>query len=208
MNYIYIIMGKSAVGKDSIYKEILSVSPLNLNPIILYTTRPKRNNEVDGREYHFVTLNELEVKRREEQVVEERCFDTVFGRWYYFTSNDKINLSKGSYITINTLSGFNQIKNYFGEEKVIPIYIEIPSFERLLRAVKRETKQKNPNAEEVCRRFLADNEDFSEENLLNSGVTKKFRFINDDLKSCIEKIVDFIKLKENCDGYKGQSVDT
>lgn len=205
MGYIYVLMGKSATGKDSIYKKILSCGTLDVTPIVLYTTRPQRAGEIEGNEYHFVTFDYLKNKRKEKRVVEERCFNTVLGPWYYFTLDYNINLSEKSYLTINTLDGFNGIKHYFGEKNVIPIYIEISEIERLSRAVKRELKQDYPNPEELCRRFLADNKDFSEDKLQKSGIIKENRFVNEDLEKCIKDIIYFIK-KEGNSGYKNQSV--
>ena len=64
---------------------------------------------------------------------------------------------------IGTLEAYLQIRDYFGKEKVVPIYIEVEDGERLSRALGREKLQKEPKYEEMCRRFLADAADFSEE---------------------------------------------
>lgn len=194
MGYLYVLMGKSAAGKDSIYRRLLEDSKLNLKKFVIYTTRPMRTKEVNGQEYNFVTETELEELRNEGKVIEERCFNTIDGPWYYFTVNDgSMDLSKADYICINTLAGYNQVKSYIGEDKVRPIYIEISDVELIKRAIRREEKQKQPNVAEVCRRFLADNADFSEENLISSGVEKKHRFQNEDLDSCTKEITAFIK---------------
>ena len=128
------------------------------------------------------------------KVIEERCFNTIDGPWYYFTVNDgKMDLTTGDYICINTLAGFNQIKKYLGNDKVKPVYIEVSDIELIKRAVKREEKQINPNVAELCRRFLADNADFSEENLKLSEIDIKSRFQNDELEVCVDKITAYIK---------------
>lgn len=194
MGYLYVLMGKSATGKDSIYTKLLSASELNLKKFVNYTTRPMRIKEVNGVEYNFVTEDGLKVLRSEGKVIEERCFNTINGPWYYFTVNDgKMDLLTGDYICINTLAGYNQIKDYFGKDKVRPLYVEVPDIELIKRAIKREEKQKEPNVAEVCRRFLADNADFSEENLESSGIDRSHRFLNEDLGSCTDEIIAFIK---------------
>ena len=104
-----------------------------------------------------------------------------------------MDLTTGNYISINTLEGFNQIRKYLGNDKVKPVYIEIPDIELIKRAVKREEKQINPNVAELCRRFLADNADFSEENLKLSGIDVKSRFNNDELEVCVDKMTAYIK---------------
>ena len=194
MGYLYVLMGKSATGKDSIYKKLLENAELNLKEVVLYTTRPMRKKETDGVEYHFVTEDKLKELRSDGKVIEERCFNTIAGPWYYFTVNDgKMDLTTGDYICINTLAGFNQIKKYLGNDKVKPVYIEVSDIELIKRAVKREEKQINPNVAELCRRFLADNADFSEENLKLSEIDIKSRFQNDELEVCVDKITAYIK---------------
>ena len=42
----------------------------------------------------------------------------------------------------------------------------------------------------MCRRFIADSEDFSEEKIAEAGITK--RFVNDDIDSCVDRISEFI----------------
>ena len=194
MGYLYVLMGKSATGKDSIYKKLLENAELNLKEVVLYTTRPMRKKETDGVEYHFVTEDKLKELRSDGKVIEERCFNTIAGPWYYFTVNDgKMDLTTGDYICINTLAGFNQIKKYLGNDRVKPVYIEVSDIELIKRAVKREEKQTNPNVTELCRRFLADNADFSEENLRLSEIDVKSRFNNDELEVCVDKITAYIK---------------
>ena len=194
MGYLYVLMGKSATGKDSIYKKLLENTELNLKEVVLYTTRPMRKKEIEGVEYHFVTEDKLKEFRSDGKVIEERCFNTIDGPWYYFTVNDgNIDLMTGDYICINTLAGFNQIRKYLVNDKVKPVYIEVSDIELIKRAVKREEKQINPNVAELCRRFLADNADFSEDNLKLSEIDIKFRFKNDELETCVDKITAFIK---------------
>ncbi len=59
MSRIFYIMGKSASGKDTIYKKLLDRIP-GLKTITPYTTRPIRDGEVNGVEYFFTTREELE----------------------------------------------------------------------------------------------------------------------------------------------------
>ena len=75
---------------------------------------------------------------------------------------------------------------YFGREKMIPVYIEVEDGTRLIRAVERERTQEHPGYEELCRRFLADAKDFSEEKLNEAGITR--RFVNQDLNETEEEI--------------------
>ena len=84
MGKIFCVMGKSATGKDTIYQKLLSESKLELKRIIPYTTRPIREGEVEGREYHFCNEDDVERLSRDGRIVELRAYDTVYGIWKYF----------------------------------------------------------------------------------------------------------------------------
>ena len=185
-------MGKSATGKDTIYQKLLNESTLELKRIIPYTTRPIREGEVEGREYHFCTEEDVQRLDEENKIVELRAYNTVYGIWKYFTVNDEsIQLDEENYLLIGTLEAYTKIRDYFGKDKVLPIYIEVEDGERLLRAISREKSQAVPKYEEMCRRFLADAKDFSEENLLLAGVEK--RFVNLELSDTLSEIESYIK---------------
>lgn len=192
MGKIFCVMGKSATGKDTIYQKLLTESNLGLNRIIPYTTRPIREGEIPGREYQFCTEEDVQRLEAEGKIVELRAYDTVYGIWKYFTVNDEsIQLEKENYLLIGTLEAYTKIRDYFGENQVLPIYIEVEDGMRLTRAIAREQSQDVPKYEEMCRRFLADAKDFSEENLKAAGIEK--RFVNIELADTIAKIEKYIE---------------
>ena len=84
-----------------------------------------------------------------------------------------------------------EMTKYYGDDVVVPLYIEVETGERLSRAVKREREQSNPKYTELCRRFIADEEDFKEENIRKAGINK--RYVNGDLDKCISEIVETIR---------------
>lgn len=187
MGKIFYVMGKSATGKDTIYKKLLKRLPL-LRTVTVYTTRPSRNGESEGIEYHFTAAERLEEFRQKKRVIEERTYQTVHGPWTYFTADDgQICLEgKTSYLMIGTLESYEKMREYFGNDRLIPIYIQVDDGMRLIRAVKRERNQKIPHYKELCRRFLADEEDFKEENLLKNGI--RTRYVNEVLSICLNEI--------------------
>jgi guanylate kinase len=191
MPQIYCLIGKSATGKDSIYEQILQRGELPLRRIIPYTTRPIRPGESEGREYHFCDEAKVQQLEQEGRIIELRAYETVYGIWKYFTVDDgAIDLAHHSYLYIVTLEGYVQMQRYFGSEKVVPIYIEVEDGDRLLRAIERE-RQGKQQYEEMCRRFLADAADFSEEKLTEAGIKK--RFYNRNLETTIREIAEYIK---------------
>ncbi|MPN00050.1 Guanylate kinase [bioreactor metagenome] len=194
MGKIFCLMGKSSSGKDTIFKEINDDKDLDLKPIVSYTTRPKRINETNGVEYFFINTDELNKFEKENKVIEKRVYHTVHGDWFYGTINDgQIDLNKNNYLLITTLEAYKNLRDYFGDDKVCPFYIDIEDGIRLERALERERKQDKPNYDELCRRFIADNKDFSDENLSTLGINKFY--INENLENCINDIKkDILKL--------------
>ena len=187
MGKIYCVMGKSSSGKDSIYSRIMQQGEPALLRIVPYTTRPRREGETDGREYVFTDETHVQQLESAGKVIELRAYHTVYGIWKYFTVDDgRIDLSAHSYLYIVTLEGYQKIQRYFGSSQVVPIYIEVEDGERLSRALNRERMQESPKYEELCRRFLADAKDFSEEKLNEAGITR--RFVNQDLDETEEEI--------------------
>ena len=192
MGRIYMIIGKSASGKDHIYPKLLEDGSLNLKPLVLYTTRPKRSGEKNGREYFFTDERHLEELRRAGRIIEERVYPTVHGDWYYFTADEGQIDPDENYLTIGTLESFMKMKQYFGKGVIVPLYIESDPYLRLQRSIGRERKQKNPEYKEVCRRFLADEEDFSEEKLKEAKINIKF-LNNAELEDCINRIREYVR---------------
>lgn len=193
MGKIVYLMGKSSTGKDTIYKEILAGNELRLQTIVPYTTRPIRATETEGVEYHFTDEQEYQKLEQAGKVIEQRAYHTYHGLWRYFTVDDgQIQLENADYIYIGTLESYNSTVEYFGRECLVPVLIELDDGVRLQRALDREKRQKQPKYEEMCRRFLADSEDFSEEKIMQAGIGNA-RFYNDDLDRCTKEIVSYIK---------------
>lgn len=196
MGKIFCLMGKSNCGKDTIFKILKEDKTLNLKPVVTYTTRPKRINETDGVEYFFIDEDKLNNYKKLGKVIEERVYNTVKGKWYYCTIDDgQIKFESSNYILITTLEAYENLKKYFGEKSIVPIYIFTDDGVRLERAIKREKGQNKPDYNELCRRFLADNIDFSEEKLNKCNINRKYENYDLDvcvnkIKSCIAKFID------------------
>lgn len=195
MSKIFFVLGKSCSGKDTIFQKLKNDKSLNLNTVVGYTTRPMREGEKDGVEYFFVKEERLQQLKTSGKVIECRDYNTVHGVWSYFTVDDgQIDLSKGNYLYIGTLESYEQMVKYYGKDVVVPLYIEVENGERLWRAINRERNQSEPKYAELCRRFLADEEDFKEENISKAGIHRKYE--NKNLQDCISEIIDTIREQE------------
>lgn len=191
MGRVFCIVGKSSSGKDTIYKRLLQNPSLHLRRIVPYTTRPIREGEQEGVEYYFTTVERMMQLQQENKIIECRSYDTVYGAWYYFVAKDsQIDLGKNDYLVIGTLESYMKIRDYFGKDRVIPIYIDLDDGERLTRALEREKRQNQPGYEEMCRRYLADAKDFSQDHLENAGIVIKFD--NHDLNTCLKEVAAYI----------------
>ena len=192
MGKIVYLMGKSSTGKDTIYKRLLDEMSQRLHRIVPYTTRPIRLKEKNGVEYFFTDEDGFARLLESGRVIEHRAYHTCHGLWRYFTVDDgQIDLDTKDYICIGTLESYENTKAYFGQDKLLPVLIELDDGARLQRALDRERKQEQPKYEEMCRRFLADSEDFSEERIAQAGIGQ--RFLNQDLKTCMEEIRTYLR---------------
>ena len=190
MGKLFCVMGKSSSGKDTLYRMLQA--ELKFDVIVPYTTRPIREGETEGVEYHFITEQRVAELEAAGKVIEIRAYDTVHGVWKYLTVDDEqMDFTKKNYLMIGTLEAYQKLKAYYGEEHLVPIYIEVEDGIRLQRALNRERQQEQPKYAELCRRFLADEADFSEEKLAAAGINK--RFVNETLEHTKQELVNYIQ---------------
>ncbi|MCI9316167.1 MAG: guanylate kinase [Lachnospiraceae bacterium] len=192
MGKIVCLMGKSSSGKDTIYKNLLVQGQIALRPMVPYTTRPIRAGEQEGVEYHFTDEKGFQKLMGSGSVIEERAYHTCLGLWRYFTVADEgMELERHSYVMIGTLEAYAHMKKFYGADRIVPVMIELDDGLRLQRALDRERRQDHPKYEEMCRRFLADAEDFSDEKLTKAGIDRTF--YNGNLERCLEEIVIYLQ---------------
>lgn len=193
MGKIVCLMGKSSSGKDTIYKRILEQNGVNLQAIVPYTTRPIRAGEKEGVEYHFTDEAAFQKLAAQGRIIESRVYSTRLGLWRYFTVVDEqVDLQRYSYVMIGTLEAYTQLQRFYGKDKVLPVMIELDDGERLQRALDREKAQDHPKYEEMCRRFLADADDFSQEKREQAGI--KQTFYNDEVDRCLDEILAYLRV--------------
>lgn len=192
MGKIVYLMGKSSSGKDTIYKKLLMQESVHLETMVPYTTRPIRAGEREGVEYHFTDEEGYQALLGQGSIIESRAYNTCFGIWRYFTvADDSIDLETCSYVLIGTLEAYDQLRKFYGADRVLPVMIELDDGVRLQRALDREKAQDHPKYEEMCRRFLADAEDFSADKMARADIARTF--YNDQLDGCLHEIVAYLQ---------------
>ena len=171
MTEIFVIMGKSGAGKDTLVNRLMDEfgDEFSLTKLVPYTTRKMRENEADGREYHFVSNEEMNELKEKGLIIESRTYiKGNEGEVTYATVLPK--RKKGKYITINTPEGVLKIIDSLKRSrtiKIIPIYLNIGDRLLMQSVLDREHKQKNPCVFEVCRRFVSDTKVDYNEKIIN-----------------------------------------
>lgn len=154
---LLIIGGKSGSGKDSVVKEF---EKNGWKRIVKYTNRPKREDEIDGVDYHFVSIELMETI----PFIFKQSFVVANGdTWYYGFPMEHIMLSDNKndkYIIIMTPFEYNKFLDMTKEFKIIgkdfiSVQIDVPDDIRRERLIKR-----GDDIEEIDRRIKADNKDF------------------------------------------------
>ena len=156
MKVIIALIGKAGAGKDTIAQALASRNP-NWNMIVSCTTRPMRDGEVEGVNYHYLTNEQFAEKVINGDMLEA----TYFNEWHYGTMASS--LKEGVNIGVFNPEGLDCLTSSpLDGVKVLSYYIVCSNKERMIRQLNRE---RNPNVAEICRRYTADEEDFDEEML-------------------------------------------
>ncbi len=146
-----VICGMTCSGKTSIQKRL---QELGYDKIVTYTTRPKRPSEVEGEDYHYITLEDFESKVANGFFAEYKVYHTVEGDWYYGTANEDLENSSGHSVIILTPRGlFDILTRYMN--LIYSVYIDADLEDIRLRLIKR-----GDDAKEAERRLAHDIEDF------------------------------------------------
>lgn len=162
-NKILFFIGPSSSGKDTFFAKTLSM--YDVLPIIPLTTRPIRPGEMHGKEYYFTTQEEMNLLDANNELIERRDYNTIHGIWSYATGKSAIDLDNFNYLTPNTWDGYQKFLNIYPRECLVPLYFQLDKDARIQRALDRERNSKTSDYAEMCRRFLADEQDFPEDKI-------------------------------------------
>ena len=186
---IFALLGYMGVGKDTILKQVLKDID-DVKPIISTTTRPMRKGETEGVEYYFI--DDTEFFRRGTDFVEQRIYHTKVkengvekdATWRY--GIERMELEKDDYLIVIVDSvGYKELKNYVGNNKIVPIFISAPQEELKARALARGDLEA-----EVDRRLKDDYERFMDFRVRT--VYHEVKNTNGRLEEAIKEVEDII----------------
>ena len=173
---LYMIFGKSGSGKDTLQKEM--INKIGLNPIIQYTTRPKRPFEKEGEQYHFLTKEEFD----NTPMICRKDYDTANGVWSYGIPEEIVSDGTPMVIILNPYQIREFLKHYEHIFDIVTIYVTSDEELRIVNAIKRERGKEQPDYAELTRRIVSDRKDFSYEwmkDIIRRSITITNHYEND-----------------------------
>lgn len=182
MYKIYAIIGKSASGKDTLAQELIKKNDM-FHGVVSSTTRPKRDYEINKKDYFFLTEEEMVKNINEDKMLEI----SVFNNWIYGTSIDALDEDKVN-IGVFNIDGINSLM----EREDIDLrvfYVQADDAKRLIRQLSRE---KEPNIKEIFRRYDTDDKDFKDYNISFNYVTLENN-TSEDFENCIATVLAFLE---------------
>lgn len=124
MKDIIVIAGFSASGKDSLLNKLVEEG--GYSRVISHTSRPIRSNEVDGREYHFVSKEEFLELKDAGEFIEVREYSTLVDNipdlWYYGATFDSVSGVSKNVVVLDIL-GMKAFKEHYGD-RVVSFFID------------------------------------------------------------------------------------
>lgn len=176
MYKIIALIGKAGSGKDTMMRKVLEKNP-NLHEIVSCTTRPRREGEVEGVNYFYLTPEQFGDKVLHDEMLEAACFnDWFYGTSYESLRSDVTNIGVFNPAGIDSLLGRRDVE-------VHVFYVIASPKDRLLRQLNRE---KDPNVDEIIRRYKADEIDFAD---LDFEYNVLYNEIYEDLNAGAETIL-------------------
>ncbi len=180
---LVVLSGPSGVGKTTIVHEVIR----RLGGVfsVSATTRAPTANEVDGRDYYFVSRETFQRMIDADEFLE---YATVFGKTWYGTPRKPVQeqLERGALMILDIdVQGGQQVKSRCPE--ALTIFVEPPTEEELLRRLRSRRREDEAT---IARRFAEAKVEMSAAR--TSGAYDEF-VVNDDLETAIETICDLIQ---------------
>lgn len=174
MKNIYVLTGMSGVGKTSVINKLIKKSSFYYPKI--YTTRPTRDEIVDGK----IHISDYEYEKLQNKVVE-----FMYNYQKYVITNSEIQKADILDLAPSGIKSFK--KNYIGNKKIIIIYLWIDECERIKRM-----KKRGENEENIYSRLQYEKIEYQ-----NIEEYVDYTIKNDEFEKCVNRILSIITLNEN-----------
>lgn len=173
---LIVVSAPSGSGKTTIAKKIMEKFPF-IKFSVSATTRPKRNGEVDGRDYFFLTREEFESKIKNGELLE---WEEIYGN-YYGTLKSVVEsaLKNGEVLLFDVdVNGAISIKNKFPDDSVL-IFIKPPNIETLKERLKRRKTETDEQIQKRLERVPME---------LEKAGYFDYIFVNDNLDDTVKSV--------------------
>ncbi len=179
---LIVISGPSGSGKGTIIKEVMKKIP-DLIYSVSYTTRPKREGEIEGKDYFFISKDEFEKLIDEDFFIEwAKVYDYYYGTGKEFVLNN-LNDNKDVILEIE-IQGAKKIREIYDKKNVIFIFIAPPDFKELEKRIM--NRKRGETEEEIKKRM-----NFAKKEIEESK-NYDYIIINDNINKAVKKIVNII----------------
>lgn len=170
-----VLVGESASGKTSVQKHLKEY--YEYKDIVSYTTRQPREGEVDGVDYHFITVEQFKLLKEQGFFAET----AIYNDWNYGVAKEDCTDDKVAVLTPHGLRQVSKLKDI----NVVSFYINVPRRDRLIKIL-----QRGDNIEEAYRRSLSDVGQFD-------GIEDEVDFVinNDGYKKSIANLAREVHCK-------------
>ena len=198
---VFMIIGKSFSGKDTFLNDILDHKEFceknNLVKLVRYTTRDQRPNEIEGKDYHFISEKQFHdkfnydpIKCIHDESAVVSVYFSIFGKLYYGTDLSELEPDK-NYITVGDLESVESYKKILGNRLCI-IFLSPPDWVLFDRFSKRDDNSNyiNLKYQEIQRRYLDDLKKFSIN--MNSILCQSNCIISVERNCCLHELKDYI----------------
>lgn len=156
---ILFLCGKGGTGKDSVMGFLVRKYPDIFERFVITTTRPMRDGEVDGVDYHFCSRDDFARKVVNNEFCIVEYYNVVNGNSNYYGVGDIPNNNDKVYVLCGTNTQYDKLKARYGG-RVIGVYLYNTAYTSLTRMLSRLRDRKEANVLEACRRVLSDSQDY------------------------------------------------
>ncbi len=179
---LVVISGPSGAGKTSVLRQVFHRCQAPLVHSVSATTRPPRPGETDGVDYHFLTNDEFQIRRKKGDFVE--CFE-VFGHSYWYGtlwSEVTTGLNAGKWVVLEIdVQGAMAVMQRFADAITIFLRPSSPT------EIERRLRGRGTENEDSIRRRLAR----ADHELALAG-RYQYQVINDDLDQAVRDVCEIL----------------